>query len=172
MRVRSLLDLGVDLEKLKAKLLLKVEMPNGPDGCWLWKGHAGKRVTRRLSYGRIIVAGKQFYVHIAMYEVFKKKRIPKNLVLRHQCNTSLCCNPFNCLKPGSQKRNVKDAVDSGSHWSPRGDTHHSASINAETARLIRSLAAAGNTRLAIAFILGVSLGIISKVIRGLTWREA
>src|ERR1017187_6141885 len=66
----------------------------GEDDCWLWIGAVFKP---RKKYGAFtICAGKTVRASRFAYEQFVGP-IPSGKLVRHSCNTSLCCNPKHLL---------------------------------------------------------------------------
>jgi hypothetical protein len=170
-RARSVFDVGLTREELIDlywRLMYRVTFQ--PNSCWTWKGRKTKRAARRLAYGRLSVRGWAMYAHVVLYELKRGKRIPRNLVLRHTCNNSLCCN-YSHMKPGSQRTNVRDAIRCGSHWSPRGAAHPKARLDAQKVQQVRALQHQ-HTRKELAEMMRVSLSTINRVISGALWRHA
>lgn len=170
MRVHSIFNVVSDkdeLEALRFWVMYRLEFGH-PGGCWIWKGPKTKRAKRRLEYGRFTTLGVSMYAHVLFYELEKGRRVPRNRVLRHTCNRSLCCNPAH-LKPGSQRENVRDAIASGSHWSPRGDFHHSARLSHVKAKEMRNRSKTKS----IAFLMkyyGVSESTVRRTLAGKIWK--
>jgi hypothetical protein len=89
---------------MKGKLLqrfLSYVNERGPQDCWVWSGPTdrrygrwGRRKAHRIQYERLVGP------------------IPAGAVLRHACDTPLCCNPAH-LEPGTQADNLADAVARG-----------------------------------------------------------
>lgn len=103
-------------ERLYARLT-----PRHPGECWEWEGHrrpdkskTGKSVVG--GYGRMSVGGgKTQYAHIVSYEVHFGP-VPEGREVRHMCNNPPCCNPLH-LTSGTREENVRDMVESGTHYS-------------------------------------------------------
>lgn len=72
-----------------------------PTQCWTWTS----ATTRpRLGYGILNFHGKRYLVHRLAYELMIGP-IDKAQELDHQCDNSLCLNPYH-LQPTTHKQNV------------------------------------------------------------------
>jgi hypothetical protein len=84
---------------LEARLLDKVEYPDGEDGCWLWTG-----TLINSGYGRVWLEGRTVLAHRAAYELWNGE-IPEGMTVDHQChNESDCalgnaCPHRRCINP-------------------------------------------------------------------------
>ena len=93
---------------LGSKVLDRLPANRG-GGCWLWQGTVAGN-----GYGSLSHAGNRHYAaHRAAYEVFNGD-IPANLLVRHTCDTPLCCNPSHLIL-GTHSDNMKDSVARGRH---------------------------------------------------------
>lgn len=70
-------------------------------GCWVWNK------STREGYGQLMVNGYPWTAHRYSYTLANGP-IPDNLLVRHQCNNRLCCNPAH-LTVGSHKDNWHDS---------------------------------------------------------------
>lgn len=57
-------------------------------GCWIWTGAKHPK-----GYGIFYDGEKRVYAHRYSHENFKKKPIPSNKELHHECNNRSCVNP-------------------------------------------------------------------------------
>lgn len=103
-----------------------VVAPDGPfihgEFCWLWLGktrtsNRGNKVpalTKRLTRGPR--RGQVVNVTVARLVLmeFKNRRMTPRMVARHLCDNSICVNPAHLIG-GTQKQNVRDAVERGRH---------------------------------------------------------
>jgi hypothetical protein len=79
-------------------------------------------------------------------------------VVKHECHNTLCCNPRH-LQAGSQRGNVTEAF-------ADDDGNGEAKFNADEVRQIRRLYAhTGRTQQEIADIFGVTVQMISGIVR-------
>jgi hypothetical protein len=81
-------------------------------GCWNWTG-----AIDRYGYGNVKRAGKNLRAHRYAYEKLIGP-IPAGACVLHSCDNPACCNPDH-LRPGSQKDNIRDAIDRGRFVAPR-----------------------------------------------------
>lgn len=83
-----------------------------PQDCWLWRGpvNNGKYgvFTINKPYRTSMTAHRQAFI-------LAGGEIPKGQIVRHKCDTPLCCNPAH-LESGTHKQNHDDMVARG-----RGD---------------------------------------------------
>jgi len=77
----------------------KFEMPDGTDGCWLWKG-----ALTHNGYGRFSLCGTEMRAHRFAYIYFVGP-IHESLVTDHLCRNRVCVNPRH-LEPVPQAVNV------------------------------------------------------------------
>lgn len=76
------------------------------EGCWLWQGQ-----TNNQGYGRFNVYRGNRRIRIFAHRLAYALATGEDLgdaVLRHDCDTPLCCNPQH-LRPGTQRDNIDDA---------------------------------------------------------------
>ncbi len=89
-----------------------------PSECWLWSGSTTPVGNRHGDvYGQTSLNGKFYRAHRCAY-TFTKGAIPDSLVVCHNCDVFLCCNPDH-LRVDSSQGNVRDAVERGRI--PRGE---------------------------------------------------
>lgn len=125
----------------------------GPDDCWLWTGCSVRnRAGHR--YGQFRLHGKMVRAHRVAYEMAAGS-IPHGLLVRHTCDTPLCCNPRHLLV-GTQKENVADRDERGRSTYVQGSQHGNAKLTESIVREIRDLRARGETLQALAEQYGVS----------------
>ena len=85
------------------RILSRFQMPDYPDGCWIWTG-----ATTQNGYGRVGFRGESHYVYRLTYEVFRGP-IPDGSYMDHACRTPSCGNPWH-VTPVSPAVNVATAV--------------------------------------------------------------
>lgn len=83
--------------------VLELSIPEPNSGCWLFTGGVGSH-----GYGQIVHNGSRTTLHRYAYSC-SNGDIPKGLVVRHKCDTKLCCNPAH-LELGTYKDNAKDVT--------------------------------------------------------------
>lgn len=83
------------------------------DGHWLWNAH-----TTKTGYGQFWDGNTQVYAHRFAWEQLKGP-IPDEtpcVLHKNSCHIRHCCNPWTCLYLGTQKQNIKDAIEIGTHY--------------------------------------------------------
>jgi hypothetical protein len=83
-----------------------------PSGCWLWRGRVNQR-----GYGRILIAGRETYVHRAMWERSRHQTIPAGKIICHKCDVPACINPDH-LYLGTHADNHRDMDERGRRIAP------------------------------------------------------
>lgn len=134
-----------------------------PAACWLWQGTvAGK------GYGQIRWNGAKVYVHRLAYEL-THGTIPDGIIIRHKCDTPLCCNPAH-LEPGTYLENANDRVVRGRNGNQSGELNNQAKLSASDVASIRSLYASGGySKSDLGRMFGVRDGHIGRILRGEQW---
>lgn len=138
------------------------------DECWPWTGPVSKSTNGAEPYGRIDIFGfKGVYVHRVAYWCANggvlSLRKEGDLLVRHSCDNTLCCNPKHLLL-GTHADNMRDKVE-------RGRQPHYASIDSPRAKLtaadVRAIRARADTpRKELAERYGVSIQTIKAVRSG------
>lgn len=86
-----------DRIEFESKLIMQ------PDGCWIWTGCVRDK-SKKNKYGSF----KGRRTNIASYQLYKGE-IPEGMVVAHNCNVTLCCNP-NHLRLDTQLGNMHDTL--------------------------------------------------------------
>lgn len=128
-------------------------------GCWVWKSS----LTR--GYGTFSMGGRPCYAHRVSYERHRGP-IPPGAVVMHACDNPACVNPAH-LSVGSVKDNMEDAVRKGR--TNRGARRWNAKLDPRTVRLIRLLAARGESQRALARHFGVDQSTVHLVVARKKW---
>jgi hypothetical protein len=97
---------ALEMRRLMAKI-----RKNGPNGCWLWTGHATGG-----GYGRICIRGQVWTVHRLIFELLVR-HVEIGEVVDHLCRNRICCNPEH-LEAVVQAINIKRAriANGNTHW--------------------------------------------------------
>lgn len=83
-----------------------------PDDCWLWNGSTTPVGNRAGDvYGLTSLNGQPALAHRWAYQLAKGV-IAEGLMVRHTCDTFLCCNPRHLIT-GTSQENMNDAVERG-----------------------------------------------------------
>lgn len=134
--------------------------PEGLTGCWLWTGsQKGK------GYGAFRLHGKMQQAHRVSYEHFVGP-LGTNLACHH-CNTPACVNPIH-LYPGTYSENTKQAMQQGRQFIAYGELSGTSKLTWEQVRQIRKDSRAQRK---IATSYGISQLHVSRIKRGLVWKE-
>lgn len=141
-----------------ARFWAKVDV-RSKDQCWIWVGY----VTAD-GYGQFSIDDRCHHAHRVAYEIINGL-IEEDGVVRHDCDTRRCCNPFH-MKMGSHSDNVADRVER--ERSARGEQNGRAKLTEEQVRHIR-LTYGSNELLARTY--RVSPETIKAVRSGRRWKH-
>ena len=143
--------------------------------CWLW---TPKRVGKD-GYGRFAVTGrgarcsgdkpkqKHIYAHRLAWELTNGEA-PDGALMLHSCDTPRCCNPAH-LSPGSQKENLRQAVDR--NRIAKGEGNGNATLTEKDVRDVKRLAASGLRKSEIIRQLNLPRAAVYQLLAGKTWRH-
>ena len=141
--------------KSKGAAWIMVHVGYRGDDCLRWPFCIDKRVGR----GMLGYKGKLYWAHRLMCEMAHGKPSTPKLQARHSCGNGhkRCCNPRH-LSWGTNSQNQKDRRKHGTHvgnrWGNQGR------MTPRDVNRVRTLRRKGKTQVAIAKIMGVSLGCI------------
>ena len=125
--------------------------------------------TNQSGYGHINVDKKLKPLHRLSYERSKGK-IPKDLVIRHTCDTPRCWNPDHLLV-GTRLDNSKDMVDRGRSDKPKGIKNANRKLNETQVIEIKNLLNKGIYQKDIASMYLVHQTHISRIKNDVSWRH-
>jgi HNH endonuclease len=74
--------------------------------CWLWI----KSKSKGYGYYCDYVSGKQIRVHCKLWELDRKREIPKGMIIHHLCEQRACCNPSH-LRLRSPEKHTRDHME-------------------------------------------------------------
>ncbi len=135
----------------------------GKSGCWLWKGRPNLH-----GYGRFSFRGYSHKAHRVAYYL-ANGRINDNLMVLHNCDVRLCCNPAH-LYQGDAKQNTHDALRRGRHTRMYGGQNGNAKLTEQAVKSIRSRYAKGDiTQKSLARYFGVGETTIYYICNGERW---
>jgi hypothetical protein len=162
---------------MEEKLWSKVAK-SGEDACWLWTGGT-KRAARpdgskgdpygciKVRYGsRQESRVRDLYAHRVAYELANGP-ISGDLLVRHRCHNTLCCNPKH-LVSGTSAQNMQDMVKAGR--SLKGSKNPRATLTWTKVRKIRELRLKGWKLKRLAEKYSVHVATISLICVGKTWK--
>lgn len=104
--------------------------------CWEWTAY-----TNKSGYGTTWWRGHMKLAHRAVYELAFGEP-PADLCVLHHCDRPSCCNP-NHMFLGTNADNVRDKVQKGRQFSPRGERHGSCKLSDALVAVIRQRYAQG-----------------------------
>lgn len=142
---------------------------SGEDQCWNWKASV---MVKRGGYGQVSLKteGHQrlLKAHRVAYALANPKSNMVGLVC-HKCNNPLCCNPSH-LYLGTPLDNASDMrkAEHGVHMVFHGEDNPKSKLTWDDVLNIRESTATGRY---LAALYKVSPTTISKIRRGLVWRE-
>jgi hypothetical protein len=150
----------------------RVDRSGGDDACWPWTGkpeNSGYAAILRTINGK----PQRFLVHRYAWAQFNGMIVPDTggLVVRHRCDTPLCCNPPLCLILGTHRDNMADCVERGRRRGGRrnGEVHPRSKLtDAQVAEMRADRWENGMKVLDLAAKYGVSKAQVSKVTRGVS----
>lgn len=171
----------------------KVQLPDSPDGCWIWA--AG---TTSAGYGRFSFNKREGLAHRFSYQYFIGA-IPEGMYICHRCDNPSCVNPAH-LFAATQKDNLADMVRkgracfgdrNGSRIHPervrrgdnhpfklhpekiqRGEAHSQAKLTENQVREIRQRFVAGGVNYPqLAHEYGVNKATISDIVNRRYWKH-
>lgn len=146
---------------LMQRFWTKVQIPETPDGCWLWTAS-----TNTSGYGQIINDfGKMKLASHISYEIYNGA-IPDRLQVLHTCDNPLCVNP-NHLWLGTHADNMQDRHDKGRDSMRKGHpSHPHRKMTKENIQRAKELYQNGMTQKEIAILMGVHKMTINRAIAG------
>lgn len=138
----------------------KVDRPT-PDGCWIWTAARTEH-----EYGVFAPDWRRTKkAHRVSWERFIGP-IPNGLWVLHRCDNPPCVNPSH-LFLGTRADNIQDMMQKGR--APYGEKAFGAKLDESDVYRIRSLAAFGETQLAISRRFGISRPQVAKIVQRRRW---
>jgi hypothetical protein len=145
-----------------------VDMTGGPDACWPW------RKSTRYGYGQAWIdldgRGKRNHVASRAAWILTHGQPPDGLCVLHRCDNPPCCNPAHMFL-GTRPENSADMVAKGRQCKHSGPGNPASKLSAGQVREIRSRAARGEPLLRLSREFDVHASGISRLVRGLTYRD-
>lgn len=144
-----------------ARFWEKVDKSAGPAGCWIWLGSYKGSGPKFHQYGAFSIKRRgirnSVYAHRYVYEL-AYGRIPKGLVVMHECDRSKCCNPLH-LKAGTVGENNLDC-------NAKGRRRRGGSMTSAIASRMRHDHIAGMTYEELNARYGFGHDTIARVVKG------
>ena len=142
----------------------KVDRDVVGDACHLW---TGERTSN--GYGRFDTGGRRrVRAHKVAYAL-AFGFVPAGLVVRHKCDTPLCCRPGH-LTIGTQLQNMRDCVERGRQ--AQGEAAGNAKLTVDIVNDMRRRARRGASYADLAREYGVVIGRVHDACTGVTWKCA
>ncbi|WP_141984736.1 HNH endonuclease [Bordetella hinzii] len=143
----------------------------GPGECWTWQGAKDPK-----GYGRFHISASRNSTALAHRVAFGLTYDKEPPAVCHRCDNPSCCNPFH-LFGGTWADNNLDMTLKGRNKVPRlslrGQGHHQSKLTDAQAIEIRASYSAGSvTQRQLAAAYGVCQRSISKVVRGISFKNA
>lgn len=148
-------------EESASRFWLKVRR-GADDECWPYSGAATAG-----NYARFGVVLAHRFAYAAA-----TGSIPDGMDILHSCDNPICCNPAH-LSPGTHRQNMAEMAARGRRTSLTCERSSSAKVTrADVLSIRESYAAGGVTQRDLAAQFGMSQLNISRIVRGVTWKEA
>lgn len=140
----------------------QVDRSKGENSCWLWMG-----CDNGIGYGVARLNKKTNHAHRVAYLLTTGKTLDRLTVVRHKCDNRLCCNPKH-LEEGTNADNIRD-------WQERlidqkGEHNFASKLKNKQVAEIKKMLKSGIEGQDIAPMFGVSVGTISMIKSGRTWK--
>jgi len=100
---------------------LYADTDSHPNGCKFWK-----KTKSIQGYGRSKIFGEEISAHRKSWSLFHRKSVPKNLIILHSCDNTLCVESSH-LRLGTPSENSQDQVDRSRTL--KGENHKKAKIS-------------------------------------------
>lgn len=147
-----------------------VDQTGGPAACWPWTKSLGTWGYGQAYWDLGDGKGKRNVVASRAAWVIVNGLPEGDLCVLHRCDNRACCNPAHMFL-GTRAENTADMMTKGRHWALGGTAHRDAKLNADQVREIRSRAARGEPLRGLSREFGVHSSGISRLVRGLTYRD-
>lgn len=151
--------------ELDAIFWSRVQKTGDPDECWLWAGRTTNG-QKPGGYGQFEsrILGVKMRAHRYAYITTNG---PTDKLVRHTCDTPLCCNPAHLLA-GTQSDNMRDKVERQRH--PVGEAHGRGKLCTEQVKAIRTLRQLGVAAEVIAEAFGIHKMYVHRICRKERWK--
>lgn len=156
-----------EIEEQRLKKLILSRAKKMRSGCVEWQGYINTNGYGTLNT-KIDGKYRQYRAHRVSYLLYNGD-LEAGKMICHHCDNRRCVKPSH-LYQGTAKDNIRDSIDRGTHYIPKGEMHHNSKLTADDIRFIRE--DNGNTKQKdLAKMFNVHPTAIGQVMRGLTWKE-
>lgn len=97
-----------------------IDMRGGPDACWPWLRGTGGGTGKSKPRPYFQVDGVKHIAYRLVWELVHGEQLPHDVMLCHQCDNSICCNPAH-LEKGDNDSNMQEMVERDRHGMKRDD---------------------------------------------------
>lgn len=158
-------------EEIQRRLEENIFMLPCDPGCWIWTGATVVLPRSRYEYGvlNIKVKGKWKTERVSRlsYQVYIGP-IPEGKGVCHHCDTPLCIRPDHFFA-GSQKDNIRDALNKGRH--PWSNGPPSRKLTKQDVQRAKTRLSEGIPQRTIALEIGTDQATISRIKHGKVFRQ-
>lgn len=143
---------------------MKFVSPEPMSGCWLWTGG-----DKGGGYGAFGLGGASERAHRASYRLHVGP-IPDGKYVCHRCDNRACVNPAH-LWLGTHAENQSDKMRKGRGRWIRGEAVAVSKMTRDGVRLLREAYRHGARQVDLATRFGITQGVVSKIVRGVLWKD-
>jgi len=138
----------------------------GVDECWEWVANKDSH-----GYGCIKINNKTRGAHRVMYELVNQVALVHKEFVCHSCDNPACVNPAH-LFIGTHTENMKDMVNKGRSYKPKGESNSNSKVTEEDVLTMREMYSTGNyTQAELCDRYPIKKSQMSNILRGDNWRE-
>lgn len=159
-------NLGNITTELWNKLWSRINVVEDETSCWEWQG---KSIAKGYPYIHINDENRNERANRLVW-IACKSLLPKELLVLHNCNNSICCRPTH-LKAGTSLDNAYDKIACG--HSNAGEHHPNSKLTKAKVVAIRAIAALGTlSQTDLGKMFGIHESTVSGIVNGKTWNRA
>jgi len=140
------------------------------NGCWQWTGAKSEKGYGIITTTSLKPPRRHRRAHRIIWELVHSA-IPDGMQVLHTCDNPGCINPAH-LFLGTNADNMRDKVSKGRGTPPPhfyGENHPKHKLTWASVDSMRSLAQTGQSLTSLSRQFGISLPVVSKIVRGELW---